>query len=266
MRHHLQRGGRTPCGRSRRPDLGGAASAVGRPDSTVKARRKGDSVTATDTTTIAISDLLSGTERRESIGMVGVDSGTMAIGAANRFPDPDVEWYDHVGRVHDGVAYSSAGYGDGGYDAMLVKSVDGEVVGVEAIFICAEADALAEKMVEVSGVHQLSREELRELLSGEPNEELQDASKAMTEARSAAFEKAYEEILPTHCPTRDSEPQVLGTIKVAGSVGIGDPCYGSPTQHAELPAGSYVAVVWNVDAGHWGNRVGRLGVYRTTTN
>jgi hypothetical protein len=182
-------------------------------------------------TTAALS--LTGTERRRRIGLVGVDAGTMAIAGNVRDFPPGLDWWDEQGARHN-VAHSTTGYGDGGYDVFEVVAEGGEVRGLEVVFMSPSLEAKVTKTDDMSW-----------------------------DEHSRLFNDLFDEMVPAIDPASESQSCVLGSLSVGGQVGVGDPCYGGPSLTHELPAGEYVAVAWRVGTKSLGERVARLGIYRS---
>jgi hypothetical protein len=168
--------------------------------------------------------------------------------------------YVKSSTFHDGPEWcvsSTSGFGDGGYDVLVVER-DGPV-GVEVVFVCDAATAAADAAREVvgaAGPHP-----------GWSASAADCAGWAECDARERnAANAAFLETLLATDPDADSVGNVLGCFTHSGGVvEVTDPfCGPAGTGPADswLPAGDYVAVRWEADFGAWGVRATRLGVYR----
>lgn len=94
----------------------------------------------------------------EYLGLVGVDSGQMAISADGKFAGSEghEEWYDQISEITcategerwgvvDNTVVSSSGYGDGAYDLWVLRNTSNEIVGVCVEFIDIEEDEDSEE-------------------------------------------------------------------------------------------------------------------------
>lgn len=205
---------------------------------------------------------------RSTIGVAGVDSGTMAIAPGRHHPvfgglDHDVA---RDGGLDDGAAVSSTGWGDGGYDVVTVAAEPGgPTTGVEVVFMSrAIDDAVDEALAD------LPTPDFDQLVANPDRSDLRDAYHAWNGERSRRTDRVYEAMLPTLHPADSEHAQVVGDLDVAdGAVCVGDPCYGDPTLTVAVPAGRWRAVRWmyrdaDAKAGPLhapGPRVARLGIY-----
>lgn len=194
---------------------------------------------------------------RRSVGIVGVDSGTMCI-ATGRFPDKYSDCF-HQAAASDGYAVSSSGYGDGGYDLVVVEGSDGTARGVEVVFISTAIEAFVEEAAEAELGPGPSEDELhafyRHTLA---DESARRRIATHLDSLRDITGRVWEEKLAGLHPADDTVAQVLGELEVNGPVGVGDPCYGGPSKTLTLPPGRYVAVAWGTGT------IARLGLYAVT--
>lgn len=141
---------------------------------------------------------------------------------------------------------------------------NGEVVGVEVLFITDAVEKESVERLRAVGLRELTEEEMIALWRTQTaGPELQERAKQNDLFLRRAFSEAYEELVPHLHPAEEAVAKVLGEMQVQGGVAVGDPCYGGASLTMEIPAGRYVAVAWMLDLGVWGTRVGRIGLYRT---
>lgn len=212
------------------------------------------------------------TGTRRPIQILGVDAGMMAL-STYRFPD-DAHYDSICDRLHhnheafatDSLVVSSSGLGDGSYDLVYVLDEAGKVKGIEVVFVTLAIDALVEARTADT---RPTEEEYKLAFTREADTATFDAKQAAKDKVDLHFAhcssvnaELTEKMLPTLEP--EGDPKVVGTVGCRnGHVSAGDPCYGSPSWTGELPNGSYLAVVWKVKLDAWGERVSRLGLYRT---
>lgn len=197
---------------------------------------------------------------RSSIGHVGVDAGLMTIASDHRFPGEEaIDRLDHKSyptmERKSNYVISSSGVGDGGYDVVLVKR-GGTAVGVEVLFISEAAEARGEEMRRDVGLESPPTEAWRSQAEAD-----RKAVNAYWNAAQAIYTKAWDEVALSVEP--EGTPHYLGVLTITEGFSIGDPCYGAASEFVALPAGQYEAIAWTAEMDEWGNRVLRLGVYRT---
>lgn len=200
---------------------------------------------------------LAGGDRR-SIGIVGVDGGVMMLAAVGRFRPDELD--GPIPAAGDGWVISGTGYGDGGYDVVEVVH-DGEVTGVEVVFLCPEVDAACDSMLDEL-MPRPTMEERLAFADGSASADLSERVSKWEHLASTTSTELWDTLALTVHPADSTVPQVLGDFAVAEAVEVGDPCYGSSSKIVAVPAGSYRAVAWNLGTDGWGDRTARLGLYR----
>ena len=195
--------------------------------------------------TTATTDL---TGTRVPIRVLGVDAGMMAISTRYQFPDDDQ--YDEIcdllfknrdrAFVKDNLVVSSSGLGDGGYQLVHVVDGDGQVRGVEVLFVCKAVEDEVERRAQDRGI--VEPPDLKKLWDPDAHpDEKKKASRAYETYRGLIDEidrEVFEEMLPSYLP--EGEGKVVGQLECKfGHVSAGDPCYGGPT---------YVCLLYTSDA------------------
>lgn len=200
---------------------------------------------------------------RAVTGFVGVDSGTMCI--ATQFPDDDA-WLNIKGIAWSGPGWacSTSGFGDGGYQVLTV-SRDEQLTGVEVMFLSPTIDKAGEDAVLLSHVAHPSEEEKQAVWDMAADEATREKYSTWMAAHSQAHNDAWDRLATVIHPAAESTPTVVTELTVTddGDLQVGDPCYQAATVRLTVPPGRYTVLAWTYDAGDWGNRVARLGAYRT---
>lgn len=190
--------------------------------------------------------------------LVGVDSGTMALAADNCFPE-SIDFADVPG-CRGGWVASSTGWGDGGYDCVSVISPDqpaspASIIGVEVIFISPTVDDFTHENLSVPSPTSADWESMADRTA---DPDAHEKFRAYEESANQVFSDAFDRLIPTLHPDRESSPKLLGHLDVTHRITVGDPCYEGPTGSVDVPAGRYDAVAWELENG----RTARLGLYR----
>ena len=193
---------------------------------------------------------------RRFVASVGVDSGALAI-AAGDFPNSDELLA--VAAVADNAVTATTGWGDGGYEVLALDDPTGQVVGVEVVFICGTAEQACEQALADSGI-ALDPAVLDRACGASATPSDRAAYAEYNAASQAVLDRVWPAAIAGADPHDSATAIVRGSIEVADSLGIGDPCYGGPSCTVPVPAGRYVAVTWMDDAHP--SRVARLAVYR----
>lgn len=183
-----------------------------------------------------ILDLVRGNELdRTTMGVAGVDSGTMAIGDQGSAWSG---WLDGYAEVTERGVVCTSGLGDGVYDVLAVTYRD-RLVGVEVVFIDPTMSEAVDEAAGAAGV------------------DLNDPG-----AYNAFFEAnpQLDELITCSDPNRDGVLENLGRF-TARSLGVGDPAVGLDVLVPGALSGEFLAVVWRQDLDVFGTRNLRVGVY-----
>ena len=196
---------------------------------------------------------------RRVVGFVPVDSGTMVIADSAMFLDG--HGISGLAQAGTGWVAAASGYGDGSYDVVLVDGAGGAVAGVEVVFSSPTLEAAASQAARAELGARPDFEQLASFWEHRLSPDSARQLAAYLDAERQIANRVWTAELGGLHPGADATARLLGHIDVGGRVGVGDPCYGAATLELEVPAGSYDAVAWVLDAGRPGATVTRLGIY-----
>jgi hypothetical protein len=178
--------------------------------------------------------------------------------AAGGFPDQNLDDTYQSG-LHGSFVSSSSGWGDGGYEVWALTDTSGTICGVEVVFLCTGPELASETILAESGL-TLDEATAAAVYSGTATPAQRADFDGYQEVFQTVYNRLWNEAVLNTPPEQDATAVLDGELATAGTLGIGDPCYGGPSFTIAVPPGRYTAVRWmdHANPGH----TARLALYR----